>query len=101
MSGAILVINAGSSSIKFAIFTIEENSVSLRMIYRGEIAGIGHQPHWGTMIFTERGPAFSGDDNFLDVLNKTKEEVYPYKYKYDRKLVSENDIHVGEDGWSS
>ena len=46
MFGAILVINAGSSSIKFAIFTIEENSVSLRMIYRGEIAGIGHQPHF-------------------------------------------------------
>ena len=46
MSGAILVINAGSSSIKFAVFSLVENSVSLRMIYRGEIAGIGHQPRF-------------------------------------------------------
>lgn len=46
MSSAILVINAGSSSIKFAVFSAEENSVSLCMIYRGQIAGIGHQPHF-------------------------------------------------------
>lgn len=46
MSSAILVVNAGSSSIKFAVFSLAENSVSLRMIYRGEIAGIGHRPHF-------------------------------------------------------
>lgn len=46
MSGAILIINAGSSSIKFAVFDLDEKSVALRMIYRGEIAGIGHQPHF-------------------------------------------------------
>jgi len=52
MFGAILVINAGSSSIKFAIFDLGGKSISLRMIYRGEIAGIGHQPH-----FTVHGSA--------------------------------------------
>ncbi len=46
MPDKILVINAGSSSIKFAVFFVAENSVSLRMIFRGEIAGIGHQPHF-------------------------------------------------------
>mgnify|MGYP003673177077 CR=1 FL=1 len=46
MSGQILVINTGSSSIKFAIIDLIEKSVSLRTIYRGEIAGIGHQPHF-------------------------------------------------------
>ncbi len=46
MSSATLVINAGSSSIKFAVFSLAENSVSLRMIYRGEIAGIGGRPHF-------------------------------------------------------
>jgi len=46
MSSAILVINTGSSSIKFAVFSVGANSVTLHMIYRGEIAGIGHQPHF-------------------------------------------------------
>ena len=43
MPDTILVINAGSSSIKFAVFTTQENSVLLRTIYRGQITRIGHQ----------------------------------------------------------
>lgn len=46
MQGAILIINTGSSSIKFAVFDLKENNISLRTIYRGEIAGIGHQVHF-------------------------------------------------------
>lgn len=46
MPGAILIINTGSSSIKFAIIDLVEKSFSLRTIYRGEIAGIGHQAHF-------------------------------------------------------
>ncbi|PSJ16476.1 acetate/propionate family kinase [Nitrosomonas supralitoralis] len=46
MSNATLVINAGSSSIKFAVFSLAENTVSLHMIYRGEIVGIGYRPHF-------------------------------------------------------
>lgn len=45
MPGAILVINAGSSSLKFAIFDLDEKNVSFRVLYRGEIVGIGYQPH--------------------------------------------------------
>lgn len=43
MPDAILVINAGSSSIKFAVYDAEENRLSHRAIYHGEIAGIGHR----------------------------------------------------------
>ncbi|GJL72887.1 MAG: acetate kinase [Nitrosomonas sp.] len=43
MPDKILVINAGSSSIKFAVFTTQENSVLLCTIYRGQITRIEHQ----------------------------------------------------------
>ena len=46
MPDVILVINAGSSSIKFAVFIIEKNSASLRRLYRGEVIGIGHKAHF-------------------------------------------------------
>jgi acetate kinase len=46
MPDTILVINAGSSSIKFAIFDLDKKSVSLRTIYCGELAGIGYQPYF-------------------------------------------------------
>jgi len=58
MPGTILVINAGSSSIKFAVFAIVNNCASLRMIYRGEIAGIGHQ---------SRLRVYSGAGKLIDI----------------------------------
>jgi len=41
MTRAILVINAGSSSLKFALYKDEPN---LGMLAQGEIAGLGHTP---------------------------------------------------------
>ncbi|MER3447482.1 MAG: acetate kinase, partial [Candidatus Dadabacteria bacterium] len=46
MNEVILVINAGSSSIKFSIFAIENSEKSLALVYRGEIEGIGTQPRF-------------------------------------------------------
>lgn len=43
MYKAIVVINAGSSSIKFAVYALLHNAPPLDLRYRGEIAGIGHQ----------------------------------------------------------
>lgn len=55
ISGSILVINAGSSSIKFAIFSIgEEGNSSLQTKYRGTITGIGRQAHFD--VFVSNGP---------------------------------------------
>ena len=40
MSGCIAVINAGSSSVKFAIY----ESVDMGALYRGQVEGIGTAP---------------------------------------------------------
>ena len=42
MSGAILVLNAGSSSIKFALYPAKEREGDRTALYQGEIDGIGH-----------------------------------------------------------
>jgi acetate kinase len=43
---AILVLNAGSSSIKFALFSLAGGDEGLARVYRGEIDGIGAQPRF-------------------------------------------------------
>jgi acetate kinase len=43
MHKAILVLNAGSSSIKFAIFTLAKEGATLDLVYRGQVQGIGSQ----------------------------------------------------------
>jgi acetate kinase len=51
MSDAILTLNAGSSSIKFALFALDEPN-GLRLASRGAIAGIGTAPS-----FTAHAPS--------------------------------------------
>jgi acetate kinase len=41
---AILVVNAGSSSVKFQIFTVEQ-AAALRLLIKGQLEGIGTRPH--------------------------------------------------------
>src|SRR5579875_2742477 len=43
MPSAILTVNAGSSSIKFALF---ETGAALRPVSRGQVEGIGTAPHF-------------------------------------------------------
>lgn len=45
MPNAILALNAGSSSIKFALFEIEAGG-ALSLVSRGELEGIGTKPHF-------------------------------------------------------
>lgn len=47
MTGTILVINAGSSSVKFSLF---ENATDLKLLSSGQVAGIG-----GTPVFSASG----------------------------------------------
>ncbi len=42
MSDTILVLNAGSSSIKFQLFAIEEGALS--RLFKGQVEGIGAKP---------------------------------------------------------
>ena len=42
--GTLLVINAGSSSIKFQLFDVTPPD-GLRLAFRGQLEGIGSKPH--------------------------------------------------------
>ncbi|SES86794.1 acetate kinase [Nitrosomonas marina] len=61
MQEAIVVINAGSSSIKFAVYASAQNARSFNVHYRGKLTGIGHQNdfalvdnHGDTLVITDR-----------------------------------------------
>ena len=46
MMDVILVLNAGSSSIKFSMFIVDSRGQALRLRYRGAIEGIGSDPRF-------------------------------------------------------
>lgn len=46
MSEAILVVNAGSSSLKFSLFPSAQRPSRPDLLCEGEFAGIGHRPHF-------------------------------------------------------
>lgn len=54
--------------------------------------------HYGTGIWTDKGVAWQDEDDFLEKLGRTKEQVFPYKYRYAGHI--HGDHHVGADGWS-
>lgn len=57
--------------------------------------------HGGTGVFLPNGNLVWQDESgFLKALGKTKEQVFPYRYKYTGAVKALRDHHVGEDGWS-
>ena len=65
-----------------------------------EISEYDSGEHMGTGVFLPNGQVvFQGEDDFFSALGKTKEQVYPFKYKYTGKVQC-YDHHIGEDGWS-
>lgn len=72
MSGSILTINAGSSSLKFALF---DNDAALAETIRGEIENLDAAPHFrardstGTVLAEQRWPA-AGAQPFEDALGR-------------------------------
>jgi acetate kinase len=46
VTDVILVLNAGSSSVKFSMFTVDSRGQDLRLRYRGAIEGIGSDPRF-------------------------------------------------------
>jgi acetate kinase len=46
MNGAILVLNAGSSSIKFSLFAGADRPTRAGLLCEGELEGIGHRVHF-------------------------------------------------------
>jgi len=63
MTDVILVLNAGSSSIKFSVFALDGEKTSLDLVYRGEMEGIGTQARFvvraaiGKRVADEQLPA--------------------------------------------
>lgn len=58
--------------------------------------------HCGTGIFYEKDTpriVFQDDKDFLEKVGKTKDEFFPYKYKYNAQIYC-YDHHIGENGWS-
>ncbi|MAL00782.1 MAG: hypothetical protein CL536_01330 [Alcaligenaceae bacterium] len=65
-----------------------------------EISELDSGEHFGTGVFLPNGQVvFQDEDDFLSALGKTKDQVYPYKYKYTGKVHC-YDHHIGDDGWS-
>jgi acetate kinase len=60
MSGMILVINAGSSSLKFEVFAIEPSDALARQV-RGRVDGVGTQPR--LIVHDAKGTALN-DEHF-------------------------------------
>jgi len=79
-----------SGKVKMADGTIHDAILELCDSDSGE--------HNGTGIWTDTDLVFQDDPKFLEKLGKTKEQVFPYIYKYDGTM--ERDHHTGDDGWS-
>lgn len=68
MPSAILAVNAGSSSIKFALF---ETGATLKLVSRGQVEGIGIAPHFiakspdGTTLHEQRWEARAEPEQHL------------------------------------
>jgi acetate kinase len=74
LSRILLVLNAGSSSIKFSVYEVGEQVGALASLYRGEIDGLGTRPRFvardkaGTGLADEALSAGASHDNGLDTL---------------------------------
>lgn len=98
MKHSVLVINAGSSSIKYSLFAIETaKPLELKLIYHGSIAGIGTHPHFSVndaqghcLIKQELGTANHEQafTIFLDWMEKRDDGL-------DLKVVGHRVVHGG------
>jgi acetate kinase len=76
MTDAILVINAGSSSVKFSLF---ENQADLKLLSNGQVAGIGGNAVFSAGVDKSLLPAHSTHEDalrfILDWIDKKKQGI--------------------------
>ena len=83
MTGAILVLNAGSSSIKFSLFPGDIQPTRQDLICEGECDGIGQQVHFaakdgdGGVLIDERLPQGATHEDALAALLRWLERTFP------------------------
>ncbi len=83
MSGVILVLNAGSSSIKFALFPCERRPARSDVICEGEYEGLGHRVHFtakngaGNPLINEDLPEARTHEDIVAALLRWLEARFP------------------------
>src|SRR5690242_15456026 len=74
MTEVLLALNAGSSSLKFSLFTANHEVAALSLLYRGEIEGIGSEPRFlvstapGELLMDEQLSATLSYEKALSIL---------------------------------
>jgi acetate kinase len=76
LTGVLLVINAGSSSIKFSVYAVGSGAAPMALQYRGEVDGLGARPRFvargasGEALSAEAlGAGASHDDALRKILD--------------------------------
>ena len=83
MTDAILVINAGSSSLKFSLFPAEQRPSRQDLVCEGEFEGIRHRPHFtvkdraGAPLANEQLNEGTTHEDCLAVLLRWLEQRFP------------------------
>ena len=83
MSDTILVLNAGSSSIKFSLFPGEQRPTRQGLFCEGQCAGIGHRIHFtaqdgaGSSLIDEQLPEGATHEQALAALLRWLEQQFP------------------------
>jgi acetate kinase len=83
VSGTILVLNAGSSSIKFALFPGDRTPARRNLFCAGQCAGIGHRIHFtatdgaGASLADEHLPEGSTHDHAISAVLRWLERRFP------------------------
>src|SRR4051812_13521750 len=87
MSGCVAVLNAGSSSIKFAIYRADP---ALDLMFRGQIERIGSKPHLKVVDAARNTVVEEGwEDNALDHRSATDKIL-----QVGRQLIGDAPIHA-------
>ena len=89
MSDAVLILNAGSSSIKFALFPADEQPTRQDLVCEGAYEGLGHRVHFtakdgaGKRLVEEQLPETTTHEDVVAALLRWLEARFP-----DRELVA-------------
>jgi acetate kinase len=87
MPGAVLVLNAGSSSIKFAIY--EDRKPELAEIYRGQIEGIGSSPRF---VVRDAAKAIAADKRWPEGEPLDREQALVHLLTWIRDHLGDHDV---------
>ena len=89
MSGVLLILNAGSSSIKFALFPADQRPTRSDLVCEGAYEGLGHRVHFtakdgaGNRLIDEELPETTTHEEVVAALLRWLDARFP-----DRELVA-------------